>query len=58
MIGELYKIVMDKEPVSGPILKRTFMSGIGAVVGLLSSTAVKIVLQLAMIILFILWLVF
>lgn len=58
MIGELYKIVMDKEPVSGPILKRTFMSGIGAVVGLLSSTAVKIVLQLAMIILFILWLAF
>lgn len=46
MIGELIK---------GESLSKAFKVGIGSVVGLLSSMAVKIVLQLAMIILFVIW---
>lgn len=46
MIGEL---------IRGESLSKAFKVGIGSVVGLLSSMAVKIVLQLAMIILFVIW---
>lgn len=48
MIGELIK---------GESLSKAFKVGIGSVVGLFSSAVVKILLQLIMIILFIIWIV-
>lgn len=48
MIGELIK---------GESLSKAFKVGIGSVVGLFSSAVVKIVLQLMMIVLFIIWIV-
>lgn len=48
MIGEL---------IRGEPLAKSFKVGVGSVIGLLGSMAVKIVLQLAMIVLFIIWIV-
>lgn len=48
MLGELFR---------GESLEKAFKVGIGSVVGLFSSMAVKIILQLAMIIIFIIWIV-
>lgn len=48
MIGELIK---------GETLSKAFKVGIGSVVGLLSSIVVKVILQLAMIIAFIVWII-
>jgi hypothetical protein len=48
MIGELIK---------GESLTKSFKVGIGSVVGLFSSMVVKVILQLVMIIVFIIWIV-
>lgn len=48
MLGELFR---------GESLEKAFKVGIGSVVGLFSSMVVKIILQLAMIIIFIIWIV-
>ncbi|WP_019635891.1 DUF456 domain-containing protein [Paenibacillus fonticola] len=48
MIGEL---------IRGEPLAKSFKVGVGSVIGLLGSMVVKIVLQLAMIVLFIIWIV-
>lgn len=48
MIGEL---------IHGQSLSKAFKVGVGSVVGLLSSMGVKIALQLAMIIVFIVWII-
>ena len=58
IIGELIKAAANPGGNSGSLLKTSLMAGIGAVVGLLTSTIVKILLQLSMIVVFIFWLVF
>ncbi|QJC53303.1 DUF456 family protein [Paenibacillus albicereus] len=55
LIGPLAGAVIG-ELIAGSSFDKSLKVGFGAVVGLLSSTLVKIVLQLAMIVLFIVWL--
>lgn len=46
------------EMIVGTSMERSLKVGLGSVVGLFTSVVVKVILQLAMIVLFILWLVF
>lgn len=43
------------ELVAGTSLEQSFKAGVGSVVGLFSSIVVKVILQLAMIVLFVIW---
>lgn len=46
------------EMIAGSNLEKSMKVGLGSVVGLFTSVAVKVILQLLMIVLFVLWLVF
>ncbi|SDT19022.1 hypothetical protein SAMN05444162_3364 [Paenibacillaceae bacterium GAS479] len=54
LIGPLAGAVLG-ELIAGSSFDKSLKVGFGAIVGLLSSTLVKIILQLAMIILFVIW---
>lgn len=55
LLGPLLGAVIG-ELMVGANSNQAFKAGLGAVVGLLTSTVVKIILQLAMIVLFVIWL--
>lgn len=58
VLGELLDGIFRGKPLNKEFFVRSVKVGWGALVGLFSSTVVKIVLQLVMIVLFVIWLLY